>query len=570
MVLLTGGASQAASKRWNGRFCRLCFCFLAGVIPCAAERYCGKDNCYELLGVQNDADTSAIKRAYRKLSLKWHPDKNVGKEEEATQMFTKIAAAYEVLSDDEMRKSYDYALEHPEEAMYNNYRYYKTMVGQKVSLQSVFVGFVVFMSVLQFVNQKSLCKQHRSMMMKTPGFTRQLKDATDARVSELGMRSSADLSEQEKSAIMEKLFCNCQVDGMSLAPVGATNLFVVQLALLPMWVVSYIREAPARRSLRRMKAEEERFQREREEAELLKKQQAEEDTLRRRLAGKDRRQQDELERERAKERAREERRRDELERKREADERCEAGRRAREYITTAGKELGFSAEELRPILSLGSDSVVAAAKDLENSGPPELLRERFRAMSADLKVAASREREEREKADRTPWAQDELAALAKGMQRFPGGTPNRWGKICGFIEQATGKRRSEADATDKARGFSSVAGQAPNTSQAPSQSDKAVVSQVVVEARSSEASDATSKGTKASRSDASAKLDSSSDDIWSQVQQAALEKALVAFPASLGLTTAERWDKISACVEGKSRKQCAERFKALRDQVKSA
>merc|ERR1719203_2100190 len=116
MGLHTEGASQAASRRWNGRFCRLCFCFLAGGIPCAAERYCGKDNCYELLGVQNDADTSAIKRAYRKLSLKWHPDKNVGKEEEATQMFTKIAAAYEVLSDNEMRTSYDYALEHPEEA----------------------------------------------------------------------------------------------------------------------------------------------------------------------------------------------------------------------------------------------------------------------------------------------------------------------------------------------------------------------------------------------------------------------------------------------------------------------
>ncbi|CAK0856971.1 unnamed protein product [Prorocentrum cordatum] len=553
--------SQATSKRWNERLCRLCVCCLIVVAPCTAEKYCGKDNCYELLGVRADADTFAIKRAYRKLSLKWHPDKNVGKEEEATQMFTKIAAAYEVLSDDEMRASYDYALEHPEQAMYNNYRYYKTMVGQKVSLQSVFIGFVAFMSLLQYVNQTSLCRQHRSIMMKAPGFKGQLKDAVDARVSELRLRSSVDLSAKEKNAIMETLFCNCQVDGMSLAPVGVANLFIVQLALLPMRVIAYIREAPARRSLRHMKAEEERFHREREKAELLKRQQVEEDTLRRRLAGKDRKQKDELDRERAKERAREERRREELERKRETDERCEAGRRAREYITAAGKDLGFSVEELRPILSLGSDSVVAAAKDLETSGPPELLRDRFRAMSADLKASASRERELQEKVDRTPWAQDELAALAKGMNRFPGGSPNRWGKICNFIEQVTGKRRSEADATDKARGLSSLAGQASSMSQAPSQIDKTVSSQIV-ETRSNEGSDARST---------SAKFDSLSDDsIWSQAQQAALEKALVTYPASLGLTTAERWDKISACVEGKSRKQCAERFKALRDQVKSA
>eukprot|EP00959_Pyramimonas_sp_CCMP1952_P229780 4804137-Pyramimonas_sp.AAC.1 len=72
---------------------------------------------------------------------------------------------------------------------------------------------------------------------------------------------------------METLFCNCQVDGMSLAPVGVANLFIVQLALLPMRVIAYIREAPARRSLRHMKAEEERFHREREKAELLKRQQ---------------------------------------------------------------------------------------------------------------------------------------------------------------------------------------------------------------------------------------------------------------------------------------------------------
>jgi DnaJ-class molecular chaperone with C-terminal Zn finger domain len=63
-------------------------------------------NYYKILGVPRTAEKKAIKSAYRKLALEWHPDKNEDKEK-AEQMFQDISEAYEVLSDDEMRAKYD-------------------------------------------------------------------------------------------------------------------------------------------------------------------------------------------------------------------------------------------------------------------------------------------------------------------------------------------------------------------------------------------------------------------------------------------------------------------------------
>jgi molecular chaperone DnaJ len=60
---------------------------------------------YEMLGVSRDADKEEIKRAYRRLARKYHPD--VNKEEGAEERFKEINRAYEVLSEPEMRARYD-------------------------------------------------------------------------------------------------------------------------------------------------------------------------------------------------------------------------------------------------------------------------------------------------------------------------------------------------------------------------------------------------------------------------------------------------------------------------------
>ena len=61
---------------------------------------------YELLGVAKDASLQDIKKAYRKLALKSHPDRNPGNKE-AEEKFKQISDAYQVLSDEEKRAAYD-------------------------------------------------------------------------------------------------------------------------------------------------------------------------------------------------------------------------------------------------------------------------------------------------------------------------------------------------------------------------------------------------------------------------------------------------------------------------------
>jgi molecular chaperone DnaJ len=65
-----------------------------------------KRDYYEVLGVGKSASADEIKRAYRRMALKYHPDKNPG-DKEAEAKFKECAEAYEVLSDPEKRKRYD-------------------------------------------------------------------------------------------------------------------------------------------------------------------------------------------------------------------------------------------------------------------------------------------------------------------------------------------------------------------------------------------------------------------------------------------------------------------------------
>jgi len=63
---------------------------------------------YHVLGVSTDASPEDIKKAFRRLALRYHPDRNLGNIEEAEGRFKEINEAYEVIGNEKRRRQYDY------------------------------------------------------------------------------------------------------------------------------------------------------------------------------------------------------------------------------------------------------------------------------------------------------------------------------------------------------------------------------------------------------------------------------------------------------------------------------
>jgi DnaJ family protein C protein 25 len=146
---------------------------LLAMLQTASAIYCGDDDCYDLLGVPTSATASDIKKAYYKLSLKHHPDKNP--DPETKEKFQKIATAYEILKDEVKREQYDYAIAHPEEFFYNTARYYQAYYGPQADLRAVLVGILVILSFFQFLNEKMRHAQMVDMVKQTPAYKNKLK-----------------------------------------------------------------------------------------------------------------------------------------------------------------------------------------------------------------------------------------------------------------------------------------------------------------------------------------------------------------------------------------------------------
>ena len=64
-------------------------------------------NYYEILNVNKNSTKEEIKNSYKKLAMKYHPDKNIENKEEAEKKFKDVAEAYEVLSDNQKKNEYD-------------------------------------------------------------------------------------------------------------------------------------------------------------------------------------------------------------------------------------------------------------------------------------------------------------------------------------------------------------------------------------------------------------------------------------------------------------------------------
>ncbi|PPD26053.1 MAG: molecular chaperone DnaJ, partial [Methylomonas sp.] len=66
-----------------------------------------KEDFYKLLEVDKNASEAEIKKSYRRMAMKYHPDRNSDNPDEAEKKFKQIKEAYEVLSDPKKRAAYD-------------------------------------------------------------------------------------------------------------------------------------------------------------------------------------------------------------------------------------------------------------------------------------------------------------------------------------------------------------------------------------------------------------------------------------------------------------------------------
>lgn len=147
----------------------------------------GKDY-YELLGVSKDADNREIRRAFKKLAVSLHPDKNMD-DPNAHEVFVKLTRAYEVLKDPQLRKHYDV---HGEEqtdsswknSQYHSYTYYRDHFGiydddpEIITLSSTdFESYVINSDKQWFVNYYSpLCSHCHELAPTWRKLAVELKD----------------------------------------------------------------------------------------------------------------------------------------------------------------------------------------------------------------------------------------------------------------------------------------------------------------------------------------------------------------------------------------------------------
>lgn len=219
-------------------------------------------NFYELLGVTQDAPLSEIKKAYRRLSLLTHPDKNDSPD--AEEKFRQLVSVYEILRDEEQRAHYDQLLIDGLPDWRSAIYYYRK--ARKMSMVEISIILTVVISVTQYLMAWGSYIDKKHCMEETLLKKYKIKDGKKKKAEDL---ENIQLMEEELSQIPKPRWWN-------ILPVQLLKLIVFLVTSSP----TIVREALAmmkeqrERKIQEKKDKEEEEKRKQEEEEKRKEKKA--------------------------------------------------------------------------------------------------------------------------------------------------------------------------------------------------------------------------------------------------------------------------------------------------------
>ena len=158
---------------------------------------------------------------------------------EASRKFIEIADAYEILSDGDSRRSYDYYLEHPEEFLRNKYNYYRYRYAPKTDLRIVLLGFVLVVSCIQYVSQVQQYNYVRRVIRFDPRVLKkanQIVRENKIRKKQRGGKKEKDRSKKQRElerAIDQVIQNNVKMFGEQGSKPSIRKTFAVWIILSP-------------------------------------------------------------------------------------------------------------------------------------------------------------------------------------------------------------------------------------------------------------------------------------------------------------------------------------------------
>ncbi|GKZ01027.1 hypothetical protein MPSEU_001054100 [Mayamaea pseudoterrestris] len=529
---------------------------------------------YEILNVPHHATPDQVKKAYRKSSLKYHPDKTGRGQED--YVFLAVKRAYDHLMDPVKRQAYDSTVLFFDETVPPP-REKLLADAALMYTDDDFYGLFgpIFERNLRFdarlrpdiqSKAKTSAKRKSFQLSKPP----QLGDANTPMIEVhsfyeywIHFESWRDFSAQAADELevendlenaesrYEKRWIQQQVDKrakqLKKAELNRIQLLVERaMDADPRLRLEKQAEREAKEKAKQDRIEEE--ERKRQE-EILKQQQAEADMEAEKLA----KQQEKLEREQQKKHLRKAR---QLLRRTSSNSFRENGLYKDQYEMEQDVELLctiLSLDELTILNELvdnkeGIECLAIIKTHVEKAGNGNAAEcDESKTSSPLANGPATNANVNGSRKETNPWTSHELSALAKAVKKYPGAGANRWDTICSYINSLCQQDipRTKEECIEK---FNQVA----------RQSTKVEPSNGAANGKPNGANAAASPGNGAA---------ASSPDDWSTEQDQQLQDGLGKFPATMDKN--ERWAAIAKGVTGKTKKDCVQRFKEIRDAIKS-